>query len=55
MKYAFRDVKGTAESIAAEQDGQVVPKFRSGLTGYHCIDIRAEEVMPDEREAVFSL
>lgn len=55
MKNAFRDVKGTAESIVAEQDAQVVPKFRSGLTGYHCIDIRAEEITPGSREGAFPL
>lgn len=52
MKNAFRDVKGTAESIVAEQG---VPKFRSGLTAYHCIDIRAEEITPGRREVVFLL
>lgn len=34
--------------------GQVVPNFRSSLTGYHRMDIRAEEITPESRAKVFS-
>lgn len=54
MKNVFRDVKGTAESATAGQDGQVVPNFRSSWTGYHRMDIRAEEITPDSRAKWFS-
>lgn len=55
VKNAFRDVKGTAESSMAEQDRQVVPKFRSSLTAYHYMDITAAEITPDNSHFLPSL
>lgn len=54
MKNAFCNVKGTAESTVAGPDAQAVPNFRSRLPGYHCMDIRAEEITPASRGQLLS-
>ena len=54
VENAFRDVKGTAEPVAAGQDRRVVSKFRQDSPCYHCMDI-AEIRAAESMQVIFSL